>query len=122
MRALCPAIAFTMAAVAEATPLRWQRKFNATRSASRSFHDSDRFSRLQLVAILAHRDSADLGVHELEGEQRCVEPGEHASLADDERGFGARMHWNDRVGGQIAGAAEIFEKRRSDDRLDHETG
>ena len=50
----------------------------------------------------------------VESEQRGIEPGDDAGLARHQRGLGARLGRHDRVGGDVAGAAEILQQRGAD--------
>ena len=119
-----PFTADTSEAVAVATPLRWQRKLSAVRS----LVSRPRAGPL-MVAIVCRapprcRPTADLdldrGRNHLEGATCDVEAGDDTRLAGAQRERGALIGGNDRVRGDVAGAAEIFEQRGLDQRFIHQ--
>ena len=85
-----------------------------------------------MVAIaVARRDARAVGPLDLdldrrldqaERHRRQVEAGDHAGLAGDQRRLGAGLGRHDRLGGDVAGAAEILQQGGADQRLDHRIG
>ena len=113
------------ARVAVATPLRWQRKFSAMRSAVSMPRAGPAIVAMRspgtTVAPSGRCDlDRDRGIDQAEGEQGEVEAGHDARLARDQRGRGLRVGRHDGVGREVAGAAEILQQRRADQRLDHD--
>ena len=112
--------------VAVATPDRRQRRFSAVRSAARTARAGPRCAatvspRCDAGAVRrAARSMRRAGSSSSKASSAGVEPGEHAGLARRDHRLDARVGGHDRVGGDVAGAAEIFQQRGADDRLDEE--
>ena len=127
IRALVWRIESTIAAVMLAIPLRWQRKFNAVRSAVSSPRAGP--SRVpmtspadnELPSVIFHAE-ANGRVDQLEGEAGEVGAGQYAKLARADSHAGLRPDGDDGVGGQVASAAEIFQQGRANERLQHHVG
>ena len=107
-----------------ATPDSRHTRLSAVRSAASTGRARPRITRDLLAAFDAGcrpaHSTLDLErrVEQLERHQRRFEPGEHAGLARGDDRLDPRVVGHDRVGGDVAGAAEVFEQRGADDRLD----
>ena len=120
MRALWPFTASTSVAVAVATPLRWPRKFSATRSAvsmprAGPAIDGDAVARLDAAAVRPLDPDLDRRIDQAEGKRGRIEAGDDAGLARHQRRLGPQRGGHDRVGGEIAGTAEILQQRGAHD-------
>ena len=116
-----------MPRVAEATPHRWHRKFSAVRSAVRMPRAgplivairSPGASRLpsgrSTATLIAGSISRNAAVAK---SSPATTPACRATSAVSVRALGR----DDRIGRQIAGAAEILEQRRAHRRFDHDRG
>ncbi len=62
----------------------------------------------------------DCRVDEFEGEPSKIEPGNGASLASDNMGRGPVANWYDRVGREIARAADVFKQGHTNQWFDHD--
>ena len=107
-------MASTTPRVAEATPERWHRKFSAVRSAVRMPRAGPLMVAISVAggepaAVRAFDVGGDRGVDQAERGEREVEAGEDAWFAGDERGFGVGVGGDDGVGGDVAGAAKVFQ-------------
>ena len=80
----------------------------------------DRLTALDAGAVPAQPLDAQARIEQLEGEQPGFETGEHAGLTRRDHRVDARVGGHDRIAGDVAGAAEIFEQRGADDRLDQD--
>ena len=119
---LVPAIASTNARVAVATPEMRQRRLSAVRSAAstgraRPLMRATGSPRATRPPSAHSRSICERRVEQLEGEERRVEPGEHARLARRDHRLDRRVGRHDRVGRDVAGPAQILEQRGADDRL-----
>ena len=127
MRALWPRTASTSVPVAVATPLRCPRKLSATRSAvsmprAGPAMTAMPIARFQPRAVGPLDADLDRGIDQAEGECRHVETGHDAGLARHQGGLGPRRRRHDRIGGEVAGAAEILQQRGTHGGFEQEGG
>ena len=90
--------------------------------ARRAADAGDRLAGADAAAVGPRNGERDRRIEEAESERGKIEAGDHAGLARDERGLGARRGGDDRVRGEIAGAAEIFGECRAHEGLDQQGG
>jgi hypothetical protein len=62
----------------------------------------------------------DCRIDQSEGEDGKIQAGDDSGLAGDEQRRGPRIRRHDRIRRDVAGAAEIFQQGRADERLDHD--
>src|SRR5208337_2160018 len=86
-------------------------------AARRPFDRRHRGARGDVRPVGEKRSEADRGVHEAEGERRQIEAGHDALLPRRHHGCGVAVG---RCDG--AGAAQVFDERLADDRLDEQVG
>ena len=108
-----------------ATPLRWQRKFSAVRSAVNSPRAGPSMVAMTspgATTLPSGRSALSLmaGIDELKGTARDVEPGHDAGLARAQHQRGLLVGRHDRIRRDVAGAAEVFEQGGSHQRFVHE--
>ena len=80
----------------------------------------DGLAALDTAAVGGKNLDVEGGIEQFERQQRRVEPGDDARLARRNERLDLRVGRHDRVGRDVAGAAEILGQRGADDRLDQQ--
>jgi hypothetical protein len=99
-----------------------RRSLGAQNRSCRSANDRDHLPRRDPVSICAFGGYLDRWIHHSKGERGKIEPRDNAELTRRQRCACNEIGRRDRVARQIACSAEIFQQRRSDERLDHHQG
>ena len=87
--------------------------------ARRSANPGDDATRRDRRAVVYFNLHPNIRIDELEAEFCQIEPGDDDCFTCDYRGSRRKPSRNDRVRGEIARTAKIFEKRGANQRLDH---
>ena len=123
--ALWPAIASTSERVAVATPDSRQSRLSAVRSAAstaraRPLMRRHRLAALDPAAVGAERSIARPGRAARTPATPASSPATTPGLRAAITALDPRLGGDDRIGGDVAGAAEILQQRGADDRLDEQ--
>ncbi len=99
-----------------------RRALAGQQPARRPLQRRDDVARRDRAAVAALDVEPDRGLDQAEGEARQVEPGDDAGLARAHSHPRALAGGHDRVRGEVAGAAEVLQQRRADERLQQHVG
>ena len=94
-----------------------RRSLGGQNRSCRSANDRDHLPRRDLVSICAFGGYLDRRIHHSKGERDKIHSRDNAALARRQHRARDEIGRGDRIAGQIARPAEIFQERRSDERL-----
>ncbi len=89
-------------------------------AARRAGDDGDAVARFDAAAVGPLDPHLDRRIDQTEGQRSSIQAGHDTGLARHQGRLGPRRGGHDRVGGEIAGTAEILQERGTHDRLEHE--
>ena len=99
-----------------------RRTLGRQQAARRACEAGDDVARRDDAAVGFLDVERDRGVDQREGETREIEPGDHTRLARADGEARTRVGGHDRVGGEVAGAAEVLAQCRGHEWLEQDAG